>query len=57
MTRPTARKGVPRPYHPGRSLAEQHASHGPVPFFGCPLCVRRTPFKGLDQRWSSPRLG
>lgn len=43
--------------HFSRSVVEAHRHHADAPFFGCPLCIRPAPFRGVPLRWSSPRLG
>jgi hypothetical protein len=44
-----------RPFRLSQSAIEAHERHAPTPFFGCALCIRRTPMKALDIRWTSPR--
>jgi hypothetical protein len=55
MSRPVTHAAV-RPFRISRSAAEAHQGHT-SPFFGCPLCIRRSPMKSLEVRWTSPRHG
>ena len=56
MSRPTGHSAA-RPFRITESAIEAHRDHAPTPFVGCPMCVRRRPMKGVEIRWSSPRLG
>ena len=54
MTR-TSATPVIRALRDPKVIAEAHRGHVKAPFFGCPLCVRQTPFSGPSPRWMSPR--
>jgi hypothetical protein len=56
MSRPSGHAAV-RPFRITGSAIEAHSGHAPTPFLGCPLCIRSQPMKGVEIRWSSPRLG
>ena len=55
MTRPVQHAAT-RPFRITTSAAEAHRGHA-SPFLGCPLCIRRSPMKALEIRWTSPRQG
>jgi hypothetical protein len=55
MSRPIQHAAA-RPFRITTSAIEAHRGHV-SPFFGCPLCIRRSPKQALDIRWTSPRQG
>ena len=54
MTRPTGHLAI-RPFRVKSSAAKAHSEHASTPFFGCPVCLRRSSSKGVEVRWMSPR--
>ncbi len=56
MTRPIRHAAV-KPFRVTRSAVAAHRRHGPTPYLGCAVCVRRAMGGSPSLRWASPRLG
>jgi len=55
-TQMSAQTRIARRRYPGADHVA-HRSHGDAPYPACPLCIRQTPGRGFEPRWSAPRLG
>ncbi|HYH92285.1 MAG TPA: hypothetical protein VD763_03915 [Candidatus Saccharimonadales bacterium] len=54
MTRPVDHPAA-KPFRISRAVVAAHREHAPVPFMGCPVCIRRGVVGAVKVRWTSPR--